>query len=112
MELAPDGGIITFNTLPPAVLDPIRPTVTLSASADSIEQGETATLTWSSTNAASATITPDIGEVAAVRLARRVAAGHDHVPDHGHDGGRTKGRPRRSPSRVNVSGTGRADGFF
>ena len=65
MELAPDGGIITFNTLPPAVLDPIRPTVTLSASADSIEQGETATLTWSSTNAASATITPDIGEVAA-----------------------------------------------
>ena len=63
MELAPDGGIITFNTLPPAVLDPIRPTVTLSASAVSIDLGETATLTWSSTNAASATITPDIGEV-------------------------------------------------
>ena len=65
MELAPNGDIITFNTLPPAVIDPIRPTVTLSASAASIELGEATTLTWSSTNAASATITPDIGEVAA-----------------------------------------------
>ncbi len=63
MELAPNGDIITFNTLPPAVLDPIRPTVTLSASAVSIELGEATTMTWSSTNAASATITPDIGEV-------------------------------------------------
>ncbi len=63
MELAPNGDIITFNTLPPAVIDPIRPTVTLSASAVSIELGEATTLTWSSTNAASATITPDIGEV-------------------------------------------------
>ena len=63
MELAPNGDIITFNTLPPALLDPIRPTVTLSASAASIDLGEATTLTWSSTNAASATITPDIGEV-------------------------------------------------
>ena len=63
MELAPNGDIVTFNTLPPAVIDPIRPTVTLSASAASIEQGEATTLTWSSTNAAIATITPDIGEV-------------------------------------------------
>ena len=65
MELAPNGGIVTFNTLPPAVIDPIRPTVTLSASAASIELGEATTLTWSSTNGDSATITPDIGEVAA-----------------------------------------------
>ena len=63
MELAPNGDIVTFNTLPPAVIDPIRPTVTLSVSAVSIDLGEAATLTWSSTNAVNATITPDIGEV-------------------------------------------------
>ena len=62
-ELEPDGAIITFNTLPPAVIDAIRPTVKLSVSPDSIEWGETATLTWSSTNALSATITPGVGEV-------------------------------------------------
>ncbi len=70
MELAPNGDIITFNTLPSAVLDSSssveasQPTVTLSVSAASIELGQATTLTWSSTNAASATITPDIGEVA------------------------------------------------
>ena len=62
-ELEPDGAIITFNTLPPAVIYPIRPTVRLSASPASIDWGGTATLTWSSTNAVSATITPDVGEV-------------------------------------------------
>ena len=62
-ELEPDGAIVTFNTLPPAVIDPIRPTVTLSASPPSIDWGDTATLTWSSTNAVGATITPEVGEV-------------------------------------------------
>ena len=63
MELAPNGDIITFNTLPPAVIDPVPPTVTLTVSPDSIDVGETVTLTWSSTNAFRATITPDIGDV-------------------------------------------------
>ena len=62
-ELDPDGAIITFNTLPPAVIDPVRLTVTLSAAPNSIEPGETAMLTWSSTKAVSAAITPDIGDV-------------------------------------------------
>ena len=39
------------------------PTVTLSVAPSSIDWGESATLTWSSTNAASAEIVPDIGEV-------------------------------------------------
>ena len=63
LELGPDGGIVTFNTLPPAVIDGVRPTATLSASPSAIEFGKTTTLTWSSTNAVSAVITPDIGEV-------------------------------------------------
>ena len=41
------------------------PTVTLSASPAAIEWGGSATLTWSSTNAASASITPGIGAVPA-----------------------------------------------
>ncbi len=39
------------------------PTVTMSASPSSIEQGQSATLRWSSTNAESASITPGIGTV-------------------------------------------------
>ena len=39
------------------------PTVTMSASPSSIDWGQSATLTWSSTNAVSATITPGIGAV-------------------------------------------------
>ena len=111
MELAPNGGIITFNTLPPALIDPIQPTVTLSASAASIEPGEATTLTWSSTNGDSATITPDIGEVDPSGSARRVATGDDHVPNHGHDGGITNGDSigHRHGERV---GAGRADGFL
>ena len=58
-----DGTIITFSTLPPAVIDVVRPTAKLSASPSAIGFGETTTLTWSSTNAVSAVITPDIGEV-------------------------------------------------
>ena len=58
-----DGTIITFSTLPPAVIDVVRPKAKLSASPSAIGFGETTTLTWSSTNAVSAVITPDIGEV-------------------------------------------------
>ena len=99
MELAPDGGIVTFNTLPPAVIDPIRPTVTLSASAASIELGEAATLTWSSTNGDSATITPDIGEVD--RRPARKTCRRGPRPRTGSRSRRRKDkrRPRRSPSR-------------
>ena len=43
----------------------LAPTVTISASPSSIDWGQSATLTWSSTNAVSATITPDIGAVPA-----------------------------------------------
>ena len=39
------------------------PTVTMSASPSSIEQGQSATLSWSSTNAESASISPGIGTV-------------------------------------------------
>ena len=39
------------------------PTVTLSASPSSIDRGQSTTLTWSSTSAESAEITPDIGMV-------------------------------------------------
>ena len=42
---------------------PSVPTVSLSASPSSIERGQSATLRWSSTNAASASITPGIGTV-------------------------------------------------
>ena len=41
----------------------LRPTVTMSASPDSIEPGQSSTLTWSSTNARTASITPRIGSV-------------------------------------------------
>ncbi len=54
----PDGGGIGGGHAPP-------PTVTLSASPSSIERGQSTTLTWSSTNAESAEIEPDIGRVPA-----------------------------------------------
>ena len=41
----------------------LAPTVTMSASPSSIDWGQSATLTWSSTNAVSANITPGIGAV-------------------------------------------------
>ena len=69
LEMEPDGGIITFNTLPPAILetsswvDSSRPTVTISATPVSIDWGQATTLSWSSTNAASVTITPEVGDV-------------------------------------------------
>ncbi len=52
----PDGAGIEGGQAPP-------PTVKLSASPTSIERGESATLTWSSTSAESTEITPDIGAV-------------------------------------------------
>ncbi len=52
----PDGGGIDGGAAP-------LPTVTLSVSPSSIERGQSTTLTWSSTNAESAEITPDIGMV-------------------------------------------------
>ena len=52
----PEGGGIDGGQAPP-------PTVTLSASPTSIDRGQSTTLTWSSTNAESAEITPDIGVV-------------------------------------------------
>ena len=61
----PDGRGIDVGPAP-------APTVTLSASPTSIERGESTTLTWSSTNAESAELEPDIGEVA-VSGTRRVS---------------------------------------
>ncbi len=52
----PEGGGIDGGQAPP-------PTVTLSASPNSIDQGQSTTLTWSSTSAESAEITPGIGMV-------------------------------------------------
>ena len=52
----PDGVGIDGGQAPP-------PTVTLSASPTSIDRGQNVTLTWSSTNAESAEISPDIGMV-------------------------------------------------
>ena len=69
LELEPDGGIITFQTLPPTILetsswvDSSPPTATMSGTPASIDWGQTTTLSWSSTNAASVTITPDVGTV-------------------------------------------------
>ncbi len=52
----PEGGGIDGGLAPP-------PTVTLAASPTSIDRGQSTTLTWSSTSAESAEITPDIGVV-------------------------------------------------
>ena len=56
MEIAGGVGIDGGGHAPP-------PTVTLSVSPSSIDRGQSTTLKWSSTNAESAEITPDIGEV-------------------------------------------------
>jgi peptidoglycan-associated lipoprotein len=50
---------------PPAVAPPARPTVTLQSSSTAIQKGESATLTWSSTNATSLSLSPGVGNVAA-----------------------------------------------
>jgi peptidoglycan-associated lipoprotein len=53
------------ETAPPPSPVAARPTVTLEASSTFIQQGESATLTWTSTNATSLTLTPSVGTVAA-----------------------------------------------
>lgn len=50
---------------PTPVAPPARPTVDLQASTTIIQRGETVTLTWSSTNATSLSLSPGIGTVAA-----------------------------------------------
>ncbi|MBZ5662123.1 MAG: peptidoglycan-associated lipoprotein Pal [Acidobacteriia bacterium] len=50
---------------PPAAEPPARPTVNLQASPTFIQRGQSTTLTWSSTNATSLTLSPGIGAVAA-----------------------------------------------
>ena len=49
---------------PTTTAPPARPTVTLQASSTFIQRGESATLTWSSTNATTLTLTPTVGDVA------------------------------------------------
>lgn len=44
---------------------PARPTVTLQASPTTIDKGESATLTWNSTDATKLTIAPEVGDVTA-----------------------------------------------
>jgi peptidoglycan-associated lipoprotein len=50
---------------PPPAAPPARPTVNLQASSTFIQKNEQVTLTWSSTNATSLTLSPGIGAVAA-----------------------------------------------
>jgi peptidoglycan-associated lipoprotein len=47
----------------PEVPPPARPTVTLTASSTSLNKGDSATLTWSSTNATQLNLTPGVGTV-------------------------------------------------
>src|SRR4030088_2475382 len=49
---------------PPAP-QPARPTVTLQASPASINKGESATLSWNSTDATQLTVEPEVGAVTA-----------------------------------------------
>ena len=50
---------------PPPAAPPARPTVNLQASSTVVQRGESVTLTWSSTNATSLTLSPGVGNVAA-----------------------------------------------
>jgi peptidoglycan-associated lipoprotein len=52
------------NAPAPTTAPPARPTVTLQASSTFIQKGESATLTWSSTNATTLTLNPTVGSVA------------------------------------------------
>ncbi len=58
---------VAQTTPPPAPYTPppATPTVTLQANPTSINPGDTATLSWSSTNATQLNITPDVGQVTA-----------------------------------------------
>ena len=50
---------------PPPAAPPARPTANLQASPTVVQRGESVTLTWSSTNATSLTLSPGVGNVAA-----------------------------------------------
>jgi len=50
---------------PPPTAPPARPTVNLQASSTFVQRSQAVTLTWSSTNATSLTLSPGIGNVAA-----------------------------------------------
>jgi peptidoglycan-associated lipoprotein len=50
---------------PPPAAPPARPTANLQASSNTIQRGESVTLTWSSTNATTLTLSPEIGAVTA-----------------------------------------------
>jgi peptidoglycan-associated lipoprotein len=50
---------------PPVVVPPARPTVTLQSSSTAIQRGESATLTWTSTNATTLNLSPGVGNVSA-----------------------------------------------
>jgi peptidoglycan-associated lipoprotein len=50
---------------PPPAAAPARPTANLQASSNTIQRGQSATLTWSSTNATSLSLSPGIGNVSA-----------------------------------------------
>lgn len=50
---------------PPPAAPSAKPTVNLQASSNSIQRGESVTLTWSSTNATSLSLSPEIGAVTA-----------------------------------------------
>ena len=68
LELEAGGGIITFTTLPPAILETSSwidsaPTATISATPVSIDWGKSATLSWSSASAAIVEISSDVGAV-------------------------------------------------
>src|SRR5216683_4851158 len=52
-------------TPPTPVASPARPTVNLQASPTTIQRGESVTLTWSSTNATTLSLSPEIGNVSA-----------------------------------------------
>ena len=50
---------------PPAPAPPVQPTVALDASRTEVTRGQSVTLRWSSTNATSVRVTPEVGSVAA-----------------------------------------------
>ena len=50
---------------PPPAAPPAKPTVNLQASPDMIQRGATVTLTWSSTNATTLSLSPEVGNVTA-----------------------------------------------
>ena len=50
---------------PPPAAPPAMPTVNLQASSNTIQRGESVTLTWSSTNATTLSLSPGIGNVSA-----------------------------------------------